>query len=140
MGQKINIDQQDWLSVILQDAGDAIISKDLNGVITSWNETAEELFGYSAEEAIGKKGTILYPSDRIQEEDNILGKIRRGERVKHFKTVRQSKTGDRRNILLTASPIKNSEGKIIGVSKIAHDITEKKKLENALEVNRKQLY
>ena len=104
---------------------DAILTKDLDGVITSWNRGAERLFGYTATEAIGKPiTTILIPSDRLDEEREILGRIRRGEHVDHYETIRQCKDGSLLDISLTVSPLKDAEGKIVGASKIARDITE----------------
>jgi PAS domain S-box-containing protein len=109
---------------IIESSEDAILSKDLNGVILSWNDSAERLFGFTAEEAVGKPITIIIPVDRLDEEPVILGKINRGERIEHFETVRQRKDGSLVNISLTISPIRNSRGKIVGASKIARDITE----------------
>jgi PAS domain S-box-containing protein len=109
---------------IVESSEDAILSKDLNGVILSWNDSAERLFGFTAEEAVGKPITIIIPADRLDEEPVILGKIARGERIEHFETVRQRKDGSLVDISLTISPIRNSRGKIVGASKIARDITE----------------
>src|SRR6266704_2422110 len=103
---------------------DAIGSKNLNGIITSWNRGAEQLFNYTAEEVIGKPVTILIPADRQDEEPGILERVRRGERIDHYETVRRRKDGSLVEISLTVSPVKNAEGWIIGVSKIARDITE----------------
>ena len=112
---------------IVESSDDAILSKDLNGVILSWNASAQRLFGFTAEEAIGKPVTIIIPVDRLDEEPVILDKIHRGERIEHFETVRQRKDGTFIDISLTISPIRNSRGKIVGASKIARDITELKK-------------
>jgi PAS domain S-box-containing protein len=112
---------------IVESSDDAILSKDLNGVILSWNQGAERLFGFTAEEAVGKPVTIIIPLDRLDEEPTILGKIHRGERIEHFETVRQRKDGSLIDISLTISPIRNSSGRIVGASKIARDITELKK-------------
>jgi PAS domain S-box-containing protein len=109
---------------IIESSEDAILSKDLNGVILSWNDSAERLFGFTAEEAVGKSITIIIPADRLDEEPVILGKIARGERIEHFETVRQRKDGSLVDISLTISPIRNSRGKVVGASKIARDITE----------------
>jgi PAS domain S-box-containing protein len=109
---------------IIESSEDAILSKDLNGVILSWNDSAQRLFGFTAEEAIGKPITIIIPADRLDEEPVILQKITRGERIEHFETVRQRKDGSLVDISLTISPIRNSQGKIVGASKIARDITE----------------
>lgn len=112
---------------IVESTDDAIISKDLNGVIASWNAGAEKLYGYKAEEVIGKLISILIPDDRPDEEPAILEKLRRGERIDHYETVRVAKDGRRIFVSLTVSPIKNADGKIIGASKIARDITDQKK-------------
>jgi len=101
---------------------DAIVSKDLNGAVTTWNQAAERLFGYSAKEVIGKSITILIPSDRLSEEGEILGRIRRGERVDHFETVRQRKDGSLVVVSLTISPVTDDSGEIIGASKIVHPL------------------
>ena len=116
-----------FLAAIVESADDAIVSKDLNGIITSWNKGAERLFGYTAEETLGKPVTMLIPPDRLDEEVQILERIKRGERTEHFETVRQRKDGSLVEISLTASPIRTSEGDIIGASKIARDITERKR-------------
>ncbi len=121
------------LAAIVESSDDAIISKDLNGVITSWNRGAEQLFGYRDTEIIGKPVTLLIPTDRHSEEPAILARIRRGERIEHFETVRQCKDGRLVDISVTISPIKDAEGKIIGASKIARDITRRKQMEAALE-------
>jgi PAS domain S-box-containing protein len=112
---------------IIESSDDAILSKDLNGVILSWNRGAERLFGFTANEAIGKPVTIIIPRDRLDEEPTILKKIHCGERIEHFETVRQRKDGSFVDISLTISPIRNAGGKIVGASKIARDITELKK-------------
>jgi PAS domain S-box-containing protein len=112
---------------IIESSDDAILSKDLEGLILSWNRGAERLFGYTSEEAVGKPVTIIIPPDRLDEEPTILEKIHRGERIEHFETVRQRKDLSLVDISLTISPIRNSRGKIIGASKIARDITELKK-------------
>jgi PAS domain S-box-containing protein len=120
------------LGAIVDSSDDAIISKDLNGIITSWNKSAERVFGYTADEAVGKSITILIPEDRLDEERLILSRLRRGERVDHFETIRHRKDGTLLNISLTISPVKNADGKIIGASKIARDITDRKRAEAAL--------
>ena len=117
------------LSAIVDSSDDAIISKDLNGTIMSWNSGAERLFGYPAAEAIGMSVMTLIPEDRLDEEPRILGRLRRGERVDHFETVRRKKDGTLLDISLTISPVRNAEGAIIGASKIARDITERKRAE-----------
>ena len=103
------------------------MSKDLNGVITSWNRGAERIFGYTAEEAVGQPITIVIPFDRYDEERSILTRVRRGERIDHFETIRQRKHGSLINVALTVSPVRNADGKIVGASKIARDITEQKR-------------
>jgi PAS domain S-box-containing protein len=117
------------LAAIIESSDDAILSKDLNSIIKSWNQGAERLFGYTADEAIGKPVTILIPADRRDEEPSILARIRRGERVEHYETIRQRKDGSPIDISLTISPIRDQEGKIIGASKIARDITERRRTE-----------
>ena len=117
------------LAAIVESSADAILTKDLNGVITSWNLGAQRLFGYTAEETIGKSVTLLFPKDRFNEEPAILDRIRRGERVEHYDTIRQRKDGTLIDISLTISPLRDPEGKIIGASKIARDITERKRAE-----------
>jgi two-component system CheB/CheR fusion protein len=111
------------LAAIVESSGDAIISKDLNGIITSWNKGAERLFGYRPDEIIGKEVTILIPEDRQDEEPGILERIRRGERLEHFETVRRRKDGTLLDISLTISPIHDEKGRVIGASKIGRDIT-----------------
>jgi PAS domain S-box-containing protein len=112
---------------IIESSDDAILSKDLDGVILSWNGGAERLFGFTAEEAVGKPVTIIIPADRLTEEPVILEKIHRGERIEHFETIRQRKDRSLIDISLTISPIRNARGKIVGASKIARDITELRK-------------
>jgi PAS domain S-box-containing protein len=114
------------MASIVESSDDAIISKDLEGIITTWNQGAERIFGYTAEQVIGKPGNILIPPDRQDDEPAILDRIRRGERIDHYETTRLCKHGERIDISLTVSPIRNAEGKIIGASKIARDITERK--------------
>jgi PAS domain S-box-containing protein len=114
------------LAAIVGSSDDAIISKDLNGVIASWNKGAERLFGYTAEEAIGQPVTMLIPADRPDEEPGILARLVRNERIEHFETVRRRKDGSLVDISLTISPIRNASGQVIGASKIARDITEQK--------------
>jgi len=119
--------QLHFLGTIVQSSDDAIVSKNLDGIITSWNKGAERVFGYTAEEAIGQPITIVIPQNRHDEERTILTRIRRGERIEHFETVRQRKHGSLIAVSLTISPVKNTEGKIVGASKIARDITEQKR-------------
>lgn len=119
-------DPRDWLAAIIEGSDDAIVSKDLNGIIQSWNGGARRLFGYAAEEVVGKSITILIPQDRLDEEPAIIAKIQRGERVDHFETKRRRKDGSLVDISLTISPIRNEHGVIVGASKIARDITERR--------------
>jgi PAS domain S-box-containing protein len=116
-----------WLASIVESSDDAIVSKSLDGVITSWNRGAERVFGYTAEEAVGQPITMVIPQDRQDEERTILTHIRRGERVDHFETIRQRKHGSLIVVSLTISPVRNAAGKIVGASKIARDITEQKR-------------
>jgi PAS domain S-box-containing protein len=114
------------LSAIVQSSEDAIISKRLDGTITSWNPAAENIFGYTAEEATGKNITIIIPDDLLEEEKTIISRVKAGERIEHYETIHKTKNGDRVSIALSISPIKDDAGNIIGVSKIARDITELK--------------
>ncbi|MGH9357260.1 MAG: PAS domain S-box protein [Terriglobia bacterium] len=120
------------LAAIVELSDDAIISKNLDSVITTWNNGAERLFGYSAEEAIGKHVNFIIPPDRRDEEVGILARVRSGERVNHFHTVRMRKDGTLLDISLTVSPLKDSTGRVIGTSKIARDITRQMRIELAL--------
>ena len=120
------------LAAIVASSDDAIISKNLDGVITSWNKSAERIFGYGAEEAIGRHITLIIPPERHGEESDILGRLRRGERVDHFHTVRRRKDGRLLDVSLTISPVRDSSGRVIGASKVARDITEQKQAERAL--------
>ena len=118
-----------WLASIVETCDDAIISKTLDAIITSWNKGAVRMFGYTAEEAVGKPVTILIPPDRQHEERTILERIGRGERIEHYETIRRRKDGSLIAVSLTVSQIKNVEGRIIGASKIARDLTERKDAE-----------
>jgi PAS domain S-box-containing protein len=118
---------QAYLAAIVESSDDAIISKTLQGIITSWNKSAERLFGYTASEIIGLPISTLIPPDRPEEEVEILEKLRRGERIEHFETVRLRKDGRSVDVSLTISPIKDSSGRIIGASKVARDIGERKR-------------
>ena len=120
------------LAAIIESSDDAIISKTLEGIITSWNPGAERMFGYLASEAIGKSMLMLFPPDRANEEEEILTRIRRGERMEHFETARLRKDGSRIEVSVTISPIKDGHGRIVGVSKIARDVTEQKNSEKRL--------
>ena len=121
------------LAAIVASSDDAIIGKDLNSIITSWNLGAERIFGYTAEEMIGTSIMRLIPPNRQAEEQEILARIRRGERVDHFETIRLAKDGRQLNVSITVSPIKDSAGHVVGASKVARDITERKKAEAALK-------
>ena len=121
------------LSAIVSSSDDAIVSKTLDGTIVSWNSAAERMFGYTAAEAIGQSIRLIIPPELQAEEDFVLGQICRGEKIDHFETIRQTKAGRRLDISLTVSPIRNSLGVVVGASKIARDITEKKALERELE-------
>ena len=121
------------LAAIVESSDDAIVGKDLNGVVTNWNKAAERIFGYTAEEMIGRSITTIIPPDLMGDEPIILGKIRGGERVEHFETVRVRKDGQRIHVSLTVSPIKDTDGTIIGAAKIARDITAEKLSEHAAE-------
>jgi PAS domain S-box-containing protein len=120
------------LAAIVESSQDAIISKTLQGVVRTWNAAAERLFGYKAEEAVGRSITLIIPPDRLNEETEILSRISRGERVEHYETVRRAKDGRLIDISLMISPVRDGEGEIIGASKIARDITERKQSEEAL--------
>lgn len=121
------------LAAIIESSADAIISKDLNGIIRSWNQGAERVFGYTAEEVIGKPVTILVPLDRYDEESSSLARIRRGETVDRYDTIRRAKDGRLLDVSLRVSPIRDAEGKIVGASKIARNITQRKTTEAALQ-------
>ncbi len=121
-------------TALVESSADAIISKNLDGIIQSWNKAAERIFGYTAEEATGRHISLLIPEDRLEEEPGIIARIRKGERIEHYETVRRRKDGSLIDISLTVSPVKNSDGHVIGASKIARDITEKKRAEEAREL------
>ena len=122
------------LSAIVESSFDAIVSKDLNGVIKSWNYGAERLFGYSAEEIVGKPITLLIPADHQEEEPQIIERIRRGERVESYETVRRRKDGSLVPVSLTISPVRNAAGRIVGASKIARDISSAKESEHRIRM------
>lgn len=115
---------REHLAAIVIGSDDAILTKNLDGIITSWNRGAEQIFGYTAEETIGEPITLIIPPERHDEERDILARICRGERVDHYETIRRRKDGSRRNISITVSPLRDAEGNIVGASKIARDITE----------------
>src|SRR5262245_19273342 len=126
------IDIARHLAAIVESSDDAIVSKDLQGTIRSWNGAAERIFGYASAEVVGRPITIVISRDRHDEEPDILERIGRGERVEHFETVRQRKDGRLIDVALTISPVRNASGELIGASKIARDITERKRREAQL--------
>jgi PAS domain S-box-containing protein len=119
------------LAAIVESSDDVIVSKNLDGIITSWNHTAQRVLGYSAGEAIGSHITLIIPKDRLAEEDIIIARVRRGERLEHFDTVRQRKDGSLIDLSLTISPVKDSSGRIVGASKVAREITDRKRAERS---------
>jgi diguanylate cyclase (GGDEF)-like protein/PAS domain S-box-containing protein len=119
------LEEKSYFSSIVHSSDDAILSKSLNGDITSWNKSAENIFGFSEDEMVGQNISKLIPEDRLHEEMNILAKILRGEKIEHFQTVRLHKDGHQIDVSVTISPIIDQEGKVIGASKIARDISEK---------------
>jgi PAS domain S-box-containing protein len=127
------------LSAVVESSDDAIISKTLNGIITSWNKGAERMFGYAEEEVVGKSISILFPQERLQEEKDILTRLRRGERIDHYETERIRKDGTLLDVSLTVSALKDVNGRIIGASKIARDITYRKRSEKELQEAQMQL-
>lgn len=132
MDAKLRPFDKGLLANIVEYSEDAIISKDLNGIITSWNKGAERIFGYNAAEVIGRPITILIPPDRIDEEPGILQRIRRGERVESYHTIRRRKNGSFVDISLQVSPLRDENNKIIGASKIARDISEQQRAQERL--------
>lgn len=120
------------LAAIVSSSDDAIVSKSLDGIITSWNQSAERIFGYAAAEAIGRHITLIIPPERHAEEDGILARLRRGERVDHFQTVRRRKDGRDIDVSLTISPVRDASGRVVGASKVARDISEQKRAEERL--------
>ena len=128
-----------YLAAIVNSSDDVIISKNLDGVITSWNLTAEKLFGYSSDEAIGKHIGLIIPPEKMEEEYEILAKMRAGERIEHFETIRRARDGRLVDVSLTVSPIRDEKGKVIGISKVARDISDRKKSEQLLaQANRRR--
>jgi PAS domain S-box-containing protein len=123
------------LAAIVDSANDVIVSKNLDGIITSWNRAAEQMFGWPAAEAIGRSILLIIPDDRRAEEDDVIARIRRGERVDYFDTVRKTKDGRLVDVSITVSPVRDSTGRIVGASKIARDVTERRRVEE----ERKQL-
>src|ERR1700686_3193241 len=139
VGSSTDITERKWaeqvtrlLAAIVKSSHDAIVSKSLNGVITSWNKGAERLFGYAAEEAVGQNITLIIPPERRDEERTIVEQLTRGERIDHFETVRMRKDGSLLDVSLPISPMKDASGRVVGASKLARDITERKRAEEAL--------
>src|SRR5207253_3191252 len=127
------------LAAIVESSDDAIISKDLDGVITTWNAGAGRVFGYAAGEVVGRPIALLLPPDRPDEEQMILDKLRRGERVDHFETVRVRKDGRHVDVSITVSPIRDAAGRVIGASNISRDFTDRKRLEETLRCQAEEL-
>jgi PAS domain S-box-containing protein len=127
------------LAAIVASSEDAIVSKTLTGVVTSWNTAAERLFGYTAAEMIGESILRIIPPELHEEEQDILAKLRRGERIERYETVRVRKDGQRFDISLTISPVRDSEGNVIGAAKVAHDVTARRREERELQESKAQL-
>jgi len=136
--RKLRLDAE-VLAAIVTSSDDAIISKNLDGIITTWNKSAERMFGYAAEEAIGQSITIIIPPERLNEEVDIIARLRRGERIDHFQTVRRRKDGSTLDVSLTISPIRDDSGKVVGASKVARDISEQSRVEKALRESEERL-
>ena len=122
---EFGFDPRAHLAAIVDSSDDAVISKDLNGIIVSWNNSAARIFGYAANEIVGRSILLLIPPELHYEEDQILGKVRAGERIDHYETIRMRKNGERFQISATISPIKDASGKIVGASKVARDISDR---------------
>ncbi|MGC2549420.1 MAG: PAS domain S-box protein [Candidatus Sulfotelmatobacter sp.] len=127
------------LAAIVESSEDAIVSKNLNGIIQSWNAGAQRIFGFTPEEAVGQPITMIIPPELQDEEKEIIRRLRNGERIEHYETVRMTKSGERLNISLTVSPVRDSRGRIIGASKIARDVTERKRIEETLRQRESRL-
>ncbi len=122
------------LAAIVESSADAIVGKDLNSIVTSWNAGAESMFGYPASEMVGRSITQIIPTNRLDEEKLIMDRIKRGERVEHFETIRSTKAGEQIAVSVTVSPIRDSHGQVIGASKIARNITERQRAQNELRI------
>jgi two-component system sensor kinase FixL len=133
------VEQRDFLALIVESSNDAIVSKTLDGIVTSWNAAAAAIFGYSAEEMVGKPVSLLFPPDRLAEEQEFIARVRQGGQVDHHQTVRRRKDGTEIDVSLTISPIRDAEGKIIGAATIARDITERKAAEVSLRMLQSEL-
>ena len=129
---RARFEAQALLAAIVATSDDAIVSRDLDGFITSWNVGAERLYGYTAQEALGRSVTLIYPPDRFHEEEEILGRIRQGNSIEHYETVRRRRDGTEVDVSLSISPIVDASGRVVGASKIARDITLGKRAEEAL--------
>src|SRR5213078_661470 len=127
--ERLRVEAQARLAAIIESSDDAIVSKTLDGVIRTWNKGAERIFGWTSDEVVGRPITIIIPPDRQEEEPKILERLRRGERVDHFETVRITKDGRLIDVSVTISPVRDGTGRIIGASKIARDITLQKRIE-----------
>ncbi len=135
--RRVAEDARRRLAAIVESSEDAIVSKDLNGIVTSWNPKAERMFGYTQEEMIGQPITVIIPPELHSDEDMILGKIRNGQRIESFETVRVAKDGSRIDVSLSVSPVKDEQGRVVGAAKIARDIRERKRTEHALRTTEK---
>jgi PAS domain S-box-containing protein len=134
-----DVEQMRQLAAAIESSDDAILTMTLEAIVTSWNRGAEQLYGYTPGEIIGKSVTILIPKDRKDEEPEILERLKRGERIEHYETIRRTKAGDDRHVSLTVSPVMDSSGKIVGVSKISRDITQQKRDEEAIRRSEEDL-
>src|SRR5258706_1783707 len=132
MSEREEVDAALHLAAIVESSDDAICSKDLNGIVQTWNRGAERMFGFTAAEIVGKSIKLIIPPERRAEEDEVLRRIRAGEAVDHFETVRRRKDGSPVSISLTVSPMRAADGTIVGASKIARDITDRKNAEERL--------
>src|SRR5580765_3569412 len=130
-GRELAEQAQAYLAAIVDSSDDAIVSKTLAGVITSWNAAAERMFGWSAEEAVGQHITLIIPVEYHEEETHVLARLARGERINRFETIRQRKDGTRLPVSLTVSPVRDAAGVIVGASKVARDISERRLVEHA---------